>query len=51
MWRGWARLDLGRALEDPVVMRDQIDAAIEKMFENFPIPYGGAPRAELYEGR
>jgi hypothetical protein len=50
MWRGWARLDLGRALEDPLEMRDQIDLAIEKMFENFPIPYGGAQTIQT-EGR
>jgi hypothetical protein len=51
VWRGWARLDLGRALDDPIQMRDQIDLAIGKMFENFPIPYGGVPQAEQYEGR
>jgi hypothetical protein len=37
-------------------MRDQIDLAIGKMFETFPIPYGGVPHpagapAEPYEGR
>jgi hypothetical protein len=43
VWRGWARLDLGRALSDPDVMRDQIDEAIRKMFESFPIPPGAYP--------
>jgi hypothetical protein len=56
IWRGWAQLDLGPALEDPMVMRDQIDRAIRSMFEKFPIPYGGVPRGtvepvEQYEGR
>jgi len=45
IWRGWARLDLSSALDDPMQMRDQIDRAIGKMFENFPIPYGGVQRA------
>ncbi|HUP51717.1 MAG TPA: DUF4136 domain-containing protein [Longimicrobiales bacterium] len=43
VWRGWARLDLGRALSDPDAMRDQIDEAIRKMFESFPIPPGAYP--------
>jgi hypothetical protein len=43
VWRGWATLDLSRALSDPEVMRDQIDEAIEKMFESFPIPRGAYP--------
>ena len=43
VWRGWAQLDLGRALSDPDVMRDQIDEAIRKMFESFPIPPGAYP--------
>jgi hypothetical protein len=51
VWRGWARLDLGKALDDPLEMRDQIDLAIGKMFESFPIPYGGVERVEQYEGR
>jgi hypothetical protein len=55
VWRGWARLDLSSALEDPMEMRDQIDRAIGKMFESFPIPYGGVQRAaepvRPFEGR
>jgi hypothetical protein len=56
IWRGWAQLDLSRALDDPMEMRDQIDLAIGKMFETFPIPYGGVPHpagapAEPFEGR
>ena len=51
LWRGWARLDLGRALDDPIVMRDEIDVAIRKMFEMFPIPYGGVDPREQFEGR
>ena len=56
VWRGWAQLDLGPALDDPMVMRDQIDRAIRMMFESFPIPYGGVqrdavPSAEQLEGR
>ena len=51
VWRGWARLDLGKALDDPIAMRDQIDLAIGTMFESFPIPYGGVPQAEQFEGR
>jgi hypothetical protein len=43
IWRGWAQLDLSKALDDPLEMRDQIDLAIAKMFESFPIPYGGVP--------
>jgi hypothetical protein len=44
IWRGWARLDLSTTLDDPIEMRDQIDLAIGKMFESFPIPLGGVPR-------
>jgi hypothetical protein len=58
IWRGWAQLDLTTALDDPMEMRDQIDRAIGKMFESFPIPYGGVPHGapspqptEQYEGR
>ena len=51
IWRGWARLDLTSALEDPLEMRDQIDRAIGAMFESFPIPYGGVAPVEQYEGR
>jgi hypothetical protein len=56
VWRGWAQLDLGSALDDPMEMRDQIDTAIGKMFEGFPIPYGGRESeptqpVERYEGR
>lgn len=43
VWRGWAQLDLGSALADPDAMRDQIDLAIRKMFECFPIPPGVYP--------
>ncbi len=51
IWRGWARLDLSTALDDPMEMRDQIDLAIGKMFESFPVPYGGVEAVEQYEGR
>ncbi|MGE0161446.1 MAG: DUF4136 domain-containing protein [Gemmatimonadales bacterium] len=56
VWRGWARLDLSSALDDPMEMRDQIDRAIGKMFESFPIPYGGVKHdavapVEPMEGR
>jgi hypothetical protein len=37
VWRGWAQFDIGRALEDPQVMSEQIDEAVVKMFESFPI--------------
>lgn len=50
VWRGWARLDLSKALEDPIEMRNQIDRAIETMFKNFPIPYGGVQQTD-FEGR
>jgi hypothetical protein len=43
VWRGWARFDLGRALADPDLMRDQIDEAVRRMFESFPIPPGAYP--------
>ena len=36
LWRGWAQLDIGTALEDPETMREQIDEAIRLMFEQFP---------------
>jgi hypothetical protein len=45
IWRGWAVLDLTKALHDPEVMRKQIDEAIAKMFVSFPIPKGGTPLA------
>jgi hypothetical protein len=51
VWRGWARLDLSTALDDPIEMRNQVDVAIGKMFESFPIPYGGVQRPEQFEGR
>ena len=43
VWRGWAQLDLGRALSNPDVMREQIDEAVRGMFESFPIPSGAYP--------
>jgi hypothetical protein len=39
IWRGWARLDLGNGLEHPSIMREDIDEAIGRMFESFPIDY------------
>ena len=38
VWRGWAQLDVGRALDDAGQMREQIDRALERMFEDFPAP-------------
>ena len=32
---------MGPALADPDVMREQIDKAISKMFESFPVPPSG----------
>jgi len=46
LWRGWAQLDVTRALDDPDVMKEQIDQSIAKMFESFPIPAGGMPPTE-----
>jgi len=43
VWRGWATLDLSRALTSPDELRDQIDHAIGRMFNNFPIPPGAYP--------
>jgi hypothetical protein len=43
VWRGWAQLDLGKALSDPEAMRKQIDEAVRRMFEGFPIPPGVYP--------
>ncbi len=48
LWRGWAQMEIGKALRDPAEMRDMIDDAISKMFEDFPLPYGGLP---VNEGR
>lgn len=36
VWRGWAQFDIGRALRDPDVLSEQVDAAVQKMFEDFP---------------
>jgi hypothetical protein len=44
VWRGWAQMDVGRALGDPEAMKAMIDEAITLMFENFPVPYGGLPQ-------
>ncbi len=44
LWRGWAQLDIGAALRDPEVMRERIDLALSKMFENFPVAGSLAPR-------
>lgn len=43
VWRGWAQLDLGRALADPEAMKEQIDEAVKKMFAGFPIAPGVYP--------
>jgi len=54
IWRGWARLDLAKVLADPEMMRDQIDEAIRKMFESFPIKpgvYPIPPASPATEGR
>lgn len=54
LWRGWAQLDLGSALRDPAEMRDQIDDAIRRMFESFPIApgvYPIPPESHPTEGR
>ena len=53
VWRGWAQLDLGMALADPDVMRNQIDEAIRRMFESFPIAPGSdpTPPTSAREGR
>ncbi len=51
VWRGWARLDLANALDDPFEMRKQINHAIAEMFESLPIPYAGVTQPEQYEGR
>jgi Domain of unknown function (DUF4136) len=45
IWRGWARLDLDKALNDPGLMAQEIDRAIGKMFESFPIKPGSPERA------
>lgn len=37
LWRGWAQLDLTRALANALVMEDQINAAVDKMFEALPV--------------
>ena len=40
IWRGWARVDLDKALNDPGLMAESIDRAIAKMFASFPIVPG-----------
>jgi hypothetical protein len=37
VWRGWAQFDIGRALRDPEVLTAQVDEAVAKMFEHFPL--------------
>lgn len=37
LWRGWARLDIGRAMSDPRAMAEAIDEAIAGMFERYPV--------------
>lgn len=37
LWRGWARLDIGRAMSDPRTMAEAIDEAIVGMFERYPV--------------
>lgn len=37
IWRGWAQFDVGRALRDPDVLTTQVDEAVAKMFEHFPV--------------
>ena len=51
IWRGWARLDLDRALSDPEVMAKEIDRAVGKMFESFPVPQGAQQAVPMTEGR
>jgi hypothetical protein len=36
LWRGWAQLDLTRALANALVMEDQINAAVDRMFDDLP---------------
>jgi hypothetical protein len=40
LWRGWARFDIGRAMNDPRTMAETIDEAVTRMFERYPV----APR-------
>lgn len=37
LWRGWARLDIGRAMSNPRTMAEAIDEAIAGMFERYPV--------------
>jgi len=37
IWRGWVQMDITKALTDGRFMEEQINAAVEMMFEEFPI--------------
>ncbi len=37
LWVGWAQGDIGAALKDSMKMREWVEDATEKMFEDFPI--------------
>jgi hypothetical protein len=40
LWRGWARADVERALNDPDRMTAMVDEAVSLMFERFPTGVG-----------
>lgn len=37
LWIGWAQGDIGRALKDPVKMREWVEDAGARMFKDFPV--------------
>lgn len=37
VWRGWARGDIGPALEDAGEMEDRLTEAVSRMFDEFPV--------------
>jgi hypothetical protein len=46
VWRGWARVDLMDALDDPKALDELLSEAIMRMFQFFPIPVGTLPPLE-----
>lgn len=49
VWRGWARMDLMGALDEPDALDELLARAVHGMFRDFPIPSGTLPAFEQEE--
>lgn len=51
VWRGWAQADVEAVPGEPDRMRERIQEAVERMFEDFPVPERASGGAETVVGR